>query len=206
MKVTVIGATGTIGTLAVEKLLRDGHDVTAFARNPDRLEIDHPRLTRTAGDATRAGDVKAAVAGQDAVVITLGSKSLSDTIRSDGTRTVIRAMQDTGVRRLVCQSTLGAHESWSNLNLFWKRIMFGLILRKVFKDHEVQENLVRASGLDWTIVRPSAFTDDPLGYREDIQPGERKLTLKIARAEVAEFLSRQVADRLYLNRAVGISA
>jgi uncharacterized protein YbjT (DUF2867 family) len=82
-------------------------------------------------------------------------------IRSQGTMNVIQAMQKHGVRRLICQSTLGAHESWSNLNFFWKRIMFGALLKPVFLDHELQEKLVRASGLDWTIVRPSAFADGP---------------------------------------------
>ena len=209
MKVIVFGATGTIGKLAVESILGAGHEVTAFARNPDRLEIDHPMLSLAKGDATSPEDVTRAVGSHDAVVVTLGSgKAVTGTIRSEGTLTIIKAMQTTGVKRLICQSTLGAHESWTNLNFFWKRIMFGLVLRRVFQDHELQERHVQASGLDWTIVRPSAFTDDPLGtaYKEDIRPGDRKLTLKIARAEVAAFISRQLVDRGYMHRAVGISA
>lgn len=208
MKAIVIGATGTVGRLAVAAMLADGHEVTAFARRPDRMGTRHPNLRLFAGDARDPQDVSRAVDGHDAVVVTLGAgASRASTIRSEGTLNVILAMQAHGVRRLICQSTLGAHESWSNLDFFWKRIMFGLLLRPVHRDHEMQENLVRASGLDWTIVRPSAFTDGPVSgtFREDVPPGARDLTLKISRADVAAFLKRQLLEPAYLHRAVGIS-
>jgi uncharacterized protein YbjT (DUF2867 family) len=208
MKIIVFGATGTIGKLAVQRMLKDGHAVTAFARRPDRIGIDDPNLTLHAGDAMDPVAVSDAVRGHDAVVITIGAgASRRSLIRSRGTMNVIQAMQAHGVCRLICQSTLGAHESWSNLDFFWKRIMFGLLLRPVFLDHELQEKLVRASGLDWTIVRPSAFTDGPAAgaFKEGFGPDERKLTLKIARADVADFLTRQLDDLTYRQRAVAIS-
>ncbi|MBT8424274.1 MAG: SDR family oxidoreductase [Silicimonas sp.] len=208
MKVIVFGATGTVGKLAVEAMLDAGHHVTAFARTPARIGLDDPNLSLATGDALNEGDVADALAGHDAVVITLGSgMSRKSVIRSRGTMNVIRGMQRHGVRRLICQSTLGAHESWSNLNFYWKRIMFGALLRPVFKDHELQEQLVRASGLDWTIVRPAGFTDGVAAgvLHEDIAPTERRLSLKIGRREVADFLTRQLTDRRYSNRAVGIS-
>lgn len=208
MKTIVFGATGTIGKLTVQKLLSEGHEVTAFARNPHKLAFTNPDLNHYSGDATDAYTVTNAIKGHDAVVITLGSgMSRKSTIRSEGTMNIIHAMHQHGVKRLICQSTLGAHESWGNLNFFWKRIMFGALLKPVFKDHELQENLVRASGLDFTIVRPSAFTDENASgaFKVDIKPSERNLTLKIARADVAAFLSRQVNDLTYSGRAVGIS-
>lgn len=207
MNVIVFGATGSVGRLAVAELLNAGHRVTAFARHPEKLEAQ-PNLSCIAGDAAEAEVVAGAMAGHDAVVITLGAgMSRNSLIRSQGTMNVILAMQAHGVRRLICQSTLGAHESWSNLNFFWKRIMFGALLRPVFKDHELQESLVRASGLDWTIVRPGAFTDAPASgrFKENFPPSERRLTLKIARADIAGFLARQVADLTYLKRSVAIS-
>lgn len=207
MNVIVFGATGSVGRLAVAELLKAGHRVTAFARHPEKLEA-RPNLSCIAGDAAEAEAVAGAMAGHDAVVITLGAgMSRNSLIRSQGTMNVILAMQAHGVRRLICQSTLGAHESWSNLNFFWKRIMFGALLRPVFRDHELQESLVRASGLDWTIVRPGAFTDAPANgrFKENFPPSERRLTLKIARADIAGFLARQVADLTYLKRSVAIS-
>lgn len=208
MKVIIFGATGSIGRIAANRMLDDGHQITAFARSPHALDIDHPGLVRWAGDVMDPESVSAAIRGKDAVVITLGAgASRSSVVRSAGTMNVIRAMHEHRVSRLICQSTLGANESWSNLNFFWKRIMFGLLLRPVHKDHELQENLVRASGLDWTIVRPSAFTDGPAtgDYKEGFSPRQRGLSLKIAREDLAEFLKRQLTDLRYRQQAVGIS-
>ncbi len=208
MKVIIFGATGTVGKLAVQRMLDEGHTVTAFARHPETLEITDPRLAALAGDARDRLTVAAAIEGHDAVVITLGSgKSRKSTIRSVGTGNVIAGMRQHGVERLICQSTLGAHDSWGNLNFFWKRIMFGFLLRPIFLDHELQEDLVRESDLDWTLVRPGAFTDGPAtgGYQEAFQSSLRGLKLKISRADVANFLTGQLCDRRYLRHAVGIS-
>lgn len=208
MNVIVFGATGTIGRLAVKTLLEDGHTVTAFARRPEALDLEHPALIPHAGDALDPASVSHAIRNQDAAVVTLGAgASRKSTIRSQGTLNIISAMQTHGVRRLICQSTLGAHESRANLNFLWKHIMFGLLLKPVLRDHELQETLVRASGLDWTIVRPSAFTDGPATnrFKEDFAPSERNLSLKIARADIAQFLRRQLVDPTYLRRTVGIS-
>lgn len=209
MKVIVFGATGTVGRLAVENLLEAGHSVTAFARSPEKLNLSDPKLRLAAGDAMKLSDVTAAVAGHDAVVVTLGSgMSRKSKIRSQGTMNVIKAMQIHGVRRLIAQSTLGARDSWPTLNFWWKRVMFGALLAPVFRDHELQEQLVEASGLDWTIVRPSAFTDQPTTRPviEDVQNTARGLDLKIARSELARFLTRQLSDRQYIGRAVGLSS
>lgn len=208
MKVIVFGATGSVGRLAVQDLLQAGHEVTGFARRPDALE-DAPGLTRFAGDALNPADVLAAVGGLDAVVVALGAgMSRKSVIRSKGTLNIIRAMQAQGVRRLICQSTLGAQDSWNNLNFWWKRVMFGALLAPVFRDHELQEQMVQASGLDWTIVRPGAFTDAVTRRPviEDVPVTARGLDLKIARADLARFLTRQVTDRSYLGRAVGLSS
>lgn len=208
MKVIIFGATGSVGRLTVKRALQDGHDVTAFARHPETLETRDPRLTLVSGDAQHGDRVSEAVSGHDAVIIVLGAGAhRSSRIRSQGTQNVIRAMQTHDVRRLICQSTLGAHESRPNLNFLWKWIMFGILLRPVLKDHEVQEDLVRGSGLDWTIVRPSAFTDDHATgrYREGFGADERGLSLKIARADVAGFLTRLLGEQKYLHKAVAIS-
>jgi uncharacterized protein YbjT (DUF2867 family) len=208
MKVIVFGATGTIGKLAVQQMLEDGYEVTAFARSVHKLGISHSQLKLVTGDATKEDVVATAIKGHDAVVVTLGAgMSRKSMIRSIGTLNIIKAMQSHGVERLICQSTLGAHESWSNLNFFWKRIMFGMLLRPVFLDHELQEKLVHASGLNWTIVRPGAFADGPAtgAFKENFKPTERNLSLKISRADIANFLSRQLSDLRYTHQAVGIS-
>lgn len=209
MKVIVFGATGTVGRLSVESLLKAGHSVTAFARSPQKLNLSDPELSLVAGDAMKLLEVTEAVAGHDAVVVTLGAgMSRKSKIRSQGTLNVIKAMQTHGVRRLIAQSTLGARDSWPTLNFWWKRVMFGALLAPVFRDHELQEQLVEASGLDWTIVRPGAFTDKATKRQviEDVPNTARGLDLKIARSELARFLTRQLSDRQYIGRAVGLSS
>lgn len=209
MKVIVFGATGTVGRLTVQTLLTAGHTVTAFARNPDKLTLDDRQLRRVAGDAMDPAEVSDAVRGHDAVVVTLGAGlSRKSLIRSQGTLNVIKAMQTHHVPRLICQSTLGARDSWDTLNFWWKHVMFGALLAPVFRDHELQEQLVEASGLDWTIVRPSAFTDQAPSRAviKDVPNSARGLRLKIARSDVARFLTEQVVDRTYVGRAVGLSS
>jgi putative NADH-flavin reductase len=88
----------------------------------------------------------------------------------------------------------------------WK-IIFGVFLRKAFKDHEMQEKHVTGSTLDYTIVRPSAFTDGEVtgAYKVGFDSKAKGLSLKIARADVADFILKQVTANRYLNRAVSIS-
>lgn len=211
MKVLILGATGQLGVHVTRHALDAGHDVTAFARNPIALDDSTPNhrvLRHHAGDAYNFDDVSAAVAGHDAVIITLGTgKSRRNTLRSDGTRNVIAAMKHHDVNRLICQTTLGCQETWDTLNFFWKRIMFGAVIRPVFKDHELQERLVQACDLDWTIVRPSAFTDKP-GDGEllvDFPPSQEGLEFTVSKREIAAFIIDQLGDDRYSQRAVSIS-
>lgn len=208
MKLAIFGATGTVGRHVVEQALNQGHLVTAFARNPAKLDIQHAQLQRVQGDVMDFEAVKQAVRGQDAVICVLGSgKKLTGTVRSEGTRQIIQAMEESGVRRLICQSTLGAGESWGSLNFYWKYIMFGLILRNVFADHERQEDYVRQSQLDWTIVRPGAFLEgDRTGnYRHGFPGSDTTSQLKISRADIADFILKQLTDRSYLHQTPSLS-
>ena len=207
MKLIIFGATGTVGKHLVYQALAQGHKVTAFARKPSALNLEHANLSLYAGDVFKPAQVENAIAGHDAVLITLGSAKLSGQVRSVGTGNIIDAMINTGVNRLICQSTLGVDESRNNLNFVWKYLMFGMLLRNVMKDHIIQENLVKQSGLDWTIVRPSAFVDEkPRGnLKHGFPTSDRKLSLKISRREVAQFMLKQVEDLTYLHNTPGLS-
>lgn len=208
MKLIIFGATGTIGRQVVKQALSQGHTVTAFARHPEKLELQNPKLKRFQGNVLNLAAVEQAMQGQDAVICALGSgKKLTGTVRSEGTRTIIQAMEQTGIRRLICQSTLGTGNSWENLNFYWKYIMFGLILRQVFVDHQRQEQLVQQSHLDWTIVRAGAFVDGQRTgqYRHGFAEDDKTSRLKISRADVADFLLRQLTDNTYLGKTPGLS-
>ena len=209
MRVIVFGASGTVGQHVVTQALEDGYQVSAFCRNTSNLpQAGHPKLQTIAGDVFDPESVSRAVQGHDVVCIALGSgKSRKSVVRSVGTKHIIEAMQQHGVQRLICQSTLGTGDSNNNLNFFWKRIMFGWFLKQVFLDHELQEQYVRNSGLNWTIVRPGAFTDGPKTgqYQHGFAPTHKQLTLKISRADVADFILRQLRSSEYLHQSPGLS-
>ena len=208
MKLLIFGATGSVGRQVVKQALEQGHTVTAFARNPAKLDIQHAQLEFFQGDVLDLPAVEQAVREQDAVVCTLGSgQSLTGTVRSEGTRNIIQAMQQIGVRRFICQTTLGTGDSWGSLNFYWKYIMFSLILRNVFADHERQEDYVRQSHLDWTIVRPGAFIEgERTGqYRHGFPGTDNTTQLKISRADVADFIMNQLSNQSYLHQTPSLS-
>jgi hypothetical protein len=119
----------------------------------------------------------------------------------------VNAMESSGVKRLVCQTTLGLGESWHNLNFFWKHIMFGLILKKAYMDHQLQEDIIMESNLDFTIVRPSAFTNEPStrNFKVGFDARIKNLSLKISRADVAYFMVEQLSSDKFIKKTISIS-
>ncbi len=210
MKVIVFGATGSLGQHIVKNAIDHDHDhnheITAFARHPDRLTLSGSQLKKVAGDVFDQQAVNAAIEGQDAVIIALGA-GMKGRVRETGTRNVIEAMKCAGVSRLIVLSTLGAGNSRRYLNFFWKYLMFGILLRRAMVDHERQELIVRESGLDWTIVRPAAFTDEPATgcYKHGSMMDEGELALKLPRADVAEFMLSQLEHPQYLHQTPALS-
>lgn len=206
MRVLVFGASGTIGHELVAQALEMGHSVTAFARNPSKLEIRHPSLDIIAGDVIDSALVHKTVAGHDAVLVALGA-GIKGQVRSTGTRNIIQAMQENDVRRLICVSTLGVGDSRVHLNFYWKYIMFGMLLRAAFEDHVAQEEHVIRSRLDWTIVRPAAYTDGERtgNYRQGFPTTAKGLKLKISRADVAHFVLNQLTDLSFVHKMPGVS-
>lgn len=206
MKVVIFGATGSVGKKLVEQALEQEHNVTASVRHPAKLGLNHDRLELVQGDVLDYTFVEKAVRGQDAVLCALGA-GRKGVVRSEGTRNIVRAMASQNVRRLVCQTTLGVGESWKTLTFFWKHIMFGLLLREAFADHVLQEAYIKQSRLDWTIVRPAAFTNGNRtgNYQHGFGVLQKGLELKISRADVADFMLKQLANDAYLYKTPGLS-
>ncbi len=207
MRIVIFGSTGNIGKPLVLEALALGYIVTAFTRNKKNLkEIKHRNLNVVQGDILDKEAVKKAVKNQDAVICVIGS-GRKGTVRSQGTSNIIEGMQSQGVKRLICQSTLGAGDSRDNLNFFWKHIMFGWYLRGAYKDHELQEKYVMESDLNWTLVRPGAFTGGRAtgNFRHGFAPDDRTVTLKISKADVAMFLLMQLNTDQYLKKTPGLS-
>ncbi len=208
MKLLIFGATGGTGSQLVQQSLEKGYIVTAFVRNPAKLNIEHANLKIVQGDVMDSTSVEQALQGQDAVVCVLGAgNNMNSSIRSQGTQQIIQGMEKAGVKRFICQSTIGAGDSWENLNFFWKYIMFGFLLRKPFADHQQQENYVKQSRLDWTIIRPGAFVEGNRtgNYRHGFPGNDKTSQLKISRADVADFILKQLTDDGYLGKTPALS-
>lgn len=207
MKVIVFGATGTVGIEIVKQALEKGYAVTAFVRNPEKTEqLKHKKLCVYKGDVTNLSDVVKGIQNHDAVLCALGDGNVGK-IRAIGTQHIITAMNKAGIKRLICQSTLGMGQSYGNLNFIWKHIMFGMLLKKAFQDHQLQEQYILNSELAYTLVRPSALTDGAVtnGYKAGFDGKYKKLALNIARTDVAFFMLRQLENDEHINKAVSIS-
>ena len=163
MKLIVFGATGGTGQHLVKQALAQGHMVTAFVRNPAKFGVSHPGLRIVQGDVLDAASVEQAVSGHDAVLAALGAPARdTNKVRSEGTRNIISAMEKTGVRRLVCQTSLGYGDSIQVLDrtpFYFRHIIVPFFLRRVFADHALQEDVIKQSSVDWIIVRPGNLTD-----------------------------------------------
>jgi putative NADH-flavin reductase len=207
-RVLIIGVTGGTGRCLVTQALDRGLEVTALARDPSKLAIEHPRLRILKGDILDPASVQSAVRNQDAVLSALGHKRFlgPSSILSDGTRNLIRAMETHGVRRLVCETSLGIGSSAGRMGLLYTLFILPVVLPFYFYDKTRQERLIAASSLDWVIVRPAALTDDPgrgqCRSGQDI--GSFLTTAKIPRADVARFMFDQLSDSSNLATSIGI--
>ncbi len=205
MKLIVFGATGGTGREVVKQALAQGYDVTAFVRNPAKMSITDDHLSLIKGDVMDLPAVMKAVQDQDAVVCSLGTHSLGKTsVRAAGTDHIIKGMQEHGVRRLIVVSAMGTGDSWSSLSSTAKMI-YRTMLRHAKKDHEAQEKLVKASGLDWTIVRPSGLSDEAVAGSYDVGENIKAKTSRIPRADVAHFIIKELEESAYVGRAPTIT-
>ena len=202
MKITVIGASAGVGLHATRLALEKGHHVTALSRRSVPLP-DHAKLKRVQGTATNTHDVRAAVEGADAILVTIGVKSpFATTLFSDSARTLLRVLQDSGSSAtLLVLTGFGAGDSW-NYNSLPMKILFTLLLKKVYADKSEQERIITGSYPRWEIVRPGRLTNGTMTehYRvlSDLVIGMR--VGAISRADVAHFMVTQAEQPTYLGQ------
>lgn len=129
------------------------------------------------------------------------------TVLSDGTRNIVGAMEKLGVRRFICESSLGVGDSRWRLGLPHNLVAIPLFLRNVFADKEAQERIIRESNLDWVIVRPTVLTNGPRRsvYQTGSGIGHWLVPTRISRADVAEFMLKQLTDDSYLRQTPGLA-
>jgi putative NADH-flavin reductase len=208
-RVLIVGATGGTGLELVKQALERGYQVTAFVRNPAKLTIEHPQLTIVRGDIMDQAAVDDAVAGQDAVVSALGHRRLfvPSKVQTEGTRHVLRAMEKHDVRRFVCVTSLGLGDSVGRMGVLSTFLVLPFILVIYFWDKSKQEQLIGASDREWIVVRPGVLTNGPKRgqYRHGLGEGSYFGMTRSSRADVADFMLRQLQDDHYVQRAVAMA-
>ena len=206
-KVLIIGASRGIGLETVKAALEAGHSVRALSRSARRIPIDDPKLEKMAGDALEMVTVRRALSGVDVVIQSLGVLPGPEIIFkptqlfSKATRVLVTAMEQAHIKRLICVTGFGAGDSRGHGGCLYN-LMFNLLMGRVYDDKDVQERMVRKSKLDWVIVRPVILTDGPKTntYRALIDPRDWMCGF-ISRADVADFLVKEIDDDAFLHKA-----
>jgi len=210
MKLLVTGATGGTGQAIVRLAIAQGHSVTALVRSVAKAAALLPGATLVEGDARDEAAILRGLDGCDAVISALGtpiSPFRDVTLLSEATAALVSAMTLRGVTRLVCITGVGAGNSRGHGGFFYDRIFQPLILRKVYQDKDRQEEVVRASNLAWTIVRPTILNDKPATGRimatvdlSNVHGGS------IPRSDVAGFVLDQLTNEEWVRKTPLITA
>jgi len=205
-KILVIGASQGIGLEAVKEALARGHSVRAFARSAADIAISDRNLEKRTGSALNRKDVSSALEEVDAVILTLGVAAgpamVLGPVRlfSAATRIIVSAMEDAGVRRLICVTGFGAGDSRARIGCL-QGIAFRLLLGRAYDDKDTQENVVRKSSLEWVIARPTILTNGPkTGRYKILEDSKSWRNGLISRADVADFLVKTVDNDTYLGK------
>lgn len=209
MKLTVFGATGGTGRQVVDRALAAGHEVTAVVRTPGKLAVDHPALEEVVADLGDREALRPVLAGRDAVLSALGPRGRNDTSRvcSTAIPTILGAMDDVGVRRIVAVSAQPVLRDGTGEPL-WSRMTVRPVIRAVFRtvyaDLELMERALAASTAEWTVLRPPYLTDKPATgrYRTALEasaPG-----FSVTRGDLARAMLDVLDDPATVRHALGV--
>ena len=205
MNILVIGATGGTGQAIVREACARGHAVTALVRSQANAVALLAGATLVAGDARNTEAVSRALEGCDVVLSALGTRQISlfrpVTMMSEATRVLVDGMTERGVARLVCITGVGAGDSAGHGGFVYDRLIKPIVLRTIYDDKDRQEAVIRGSGLEWVIVRPTVLTDGlatgqirATTHLDDIHGG------RISRADVATFVVAQASSGEWLRK------
>jgi len=203
VKVLIIGATRGIGLKLLEQALDRGHTVAALVRKPQRLKKINEKLKVIKGDILDRVSVEVAMEGQDAICccIGIGPTRKQVTVFSNGMKNVLSSMKVRGIRKLITVTGIGAGDSRNHGGFLYDKIFNPLFLKTIYEDKDREEALIKASEVDWIIVRPGFLTNGPAtGEYRVITDMTGVKAGKISRADVAHFILGQIVSPTYLKK------
>lgn len=201
MRMAVIGATRGIGLAVVKSALEDGHEVTALARVPARMPVNHPHLQVVQGDAQDPAAIAKVVEGQDVICDCLGTTKVTQAITmfSRCAENLCKVLQPEQL--LIAVTGLGAGDSKGHCGFFYDRVFLPLVLRRIYDDKNRQEDLIKKNLTRWIIVRPGFLNNGPrtgryraLTHLQGIRGG------RISRADVAHFILSQAESSQFIGQ------
>ncbi|MGA8726912.1 MAG: NAD(P)H-binding protein [Acidimicrobiales bacterium] len=207
MALLVIGATGALGRDVVAESLEASHPTVALVRDPERAELPREVELRK-GDVVQPETLVASLNEVDTVICTFGTPNFRrpSAVLREGTVNLVNAMRQEGVRRLVCVTLLGTGASRTNTSLLYRAVILRALAPMV-PDKEAQEQVVRTSGLDWTLVRPPRFRgSSPRGSLRVIRNNGDGRVGQVVRRDLARFLFRCAISEEYIGEAVVVGS
>jgi len=201
MRVVVLGAAGQLGREVVRALVPRGHAIVAAVRRPPNPAWPTP-VQICQIDARNTADLRATLQAHDMVVNAIGAGTLRrNDIESSTTGVAVAAAQDVGVDRYIAMSAGMVALDWP----LFTYVLKPLIFRNILAEHLRVEEIVRASSLAWTIVRPPKLTNGPpTGYVASVEPQPRAFSA--ARADVAAFIADELDARVHVRQAVFVAS
>jgi putative NADH-flavin reductase len=209
LKVVIFGATGQTGHLLTKRALSRGDEVTAFVRDPAHLSNLGGLMRVVQGDVLDPVAVEGAVAGQEAVLVALGTATKgSPPVLPQGVHHILDAMETHGVRRIVVLSAAGAlHETAESLGGRVGLRLARAILRGVYSEHGGMLEEIRKRDLDWIAVRPVILTNGPwTGRYRVVEEGIPRGGYRISREDVADFMVRQLSNNEFVRKMPAIAS
>jgi putative NADH-flavin reductase len=208
MKVTVFGATGGTGKEVVKQGLAAGHTITAYARNPTKLDVSHERLKVIQGEMSEGDKISQALAGADAIISALGPTSNKpERPLTEGMQRIVATMKEQGVERIIVATGAGVADPQDKPQLIGR--LFGLALR-IFARHVLADSMgmvtaVRDSDLNWTLARAPRLTDTAGGGQIKVGYAGQGPGTQLARADYARFMLEQLETAVWSRKAPMLS-
>lgn len=210
-RILLLGATGRTGSLAVQYALDRGYSVTALVRNPDRINIQSDRLTVIKGLPTEIKDVRQAMKNCDCVISLLSALSEKESMSfrkiipphtlETSIRNIVICMEEIGIQRILSLSSIGVGDSFRYAPWYMKLFIRISNFKIVFADHHKQEQLLKKSDLDWTIVRPVALNNNEESGTLIIQYDRTPKPFTMSRKQLAKFMIDNIPTTEFIRKA-----